>query len=179
GRTGGGVFNTVGKSGSNVPHGSALVQNRPQWGAGKLFFSKDQPKPDSYFWLYGGSFGAPIVRNRTFFWAATENYQTLTSRSAVLFLPTERELRGDFSQTLDAAGRLVVIYDPLTTRADPTTPGQFIRDPSPGNVIPANRMNVVARNIAANFPRPSAGNLLPATAQLVDRAHQATLKVDQ
>ena len=39
-------------------------------------------------------------------------------------MPTELERRGDFSQTLDAAGRLIVVRDPVT------------RLPFPNNVIP-------------------------------------------
>ena len=172
GRTGGGVFNTVGKSGSNRLHGSAVMQNRPEWGQGKFFFARNLPKPDNYFWLYGGSVGGPIVRDRTFFWATTENYNTKTSRSAVLFLPTERELRGDFSQSG------VTIYNPLTTRPDPANPGQFIRDPFQGNVIPPHMINPVAAAVAQYFPRPASGNSLPAVAELKDRANQATVKID-
>ena len=172
GRTGGGVFNTVGKSGSNVFHGSAVLQNRPSWGQGKFYFAKDQPKPDNYFWLYGGSAGGPIVRNKTFFWTTTENYKTKTSRSTVLFLPTEREVRGDFSQSG------VTIFNPLTTRPDPSNPGQFIRDPFQGNVIPPGMINPVAAAVAQYFPRPSSGNDLPSVAELKDRANQFTVKMD-
>lgn len=172
GRTGGGVFNTVGKSGSNVWHGSAVVQNRPSWGQGKFFFARALPKPDNFFWLYGGSAGGPLIRDKTFFWATTENYRTKTSRSTVLFLPTEREVRGDFS----ASG--VTIFDPLTTRPNPASPGQFIRDPFVGNVIPPNMINPVAAAIAQFFPRPSSGNDLPAVAELKDRANQVTFKLD-
>ncbi|HSL22746.1 MAG TPA: TonB-dependent receptor [Vicinamibacterales bacterium] len=172
GRTGGGVFNTVGKSGSNRFHGSALMQNRPEWGKGKFYFARNLPKPDNYFWLYGGSFGGPIAQDRMFFWATTENYRTKTSRSAVLFLPTERELSGDFSQSG------VTIYNPLTTRPDPANPGQFIRDPFPGNVIPPHMINPVAAEVARFFPRPTSGNSLPAVAELKDRANQATAKID-
>ena len=172
GRTGGGVFNTVGKSGSNVFHGSAVLQNRPSWGQGKFYFARDQPKPDNYFWLYGGSAGGPIVRNKTFFWTTTENYKTKTSRSTVLFLPTEREVRGDFSQSG------VTIFNPLTTRPDPNNPGQFIRDPFQGNVIPPGMINPVAAAAAQYFPRPSSGNDLPSVAELKDRANQFTVKMD-
>jgi trimeric autotransporter adhesin len=172
GRTGGGVFNTVGKSGANQFHGSAVLQNRPQAAQGKFFFARNLPKPDNYFWLYGGSFGGPLVRNRAFFWATTENYRTKTSRSAVLTLPTERELQGDFSQSG------VTIYNPLTTRPDPNNPGQFIRDPFAGNIIPSNMINPVSAAVAKYFPRPSTGNTLPAVAELKDRANQATAKVD-
>jgi len=172
GRTGGGVFNTVGRSGSNRLHGSGFIQNRPEWGQGKFFFAKNLPKPDNYFWLYGGSVGGPVVRNKAFFWATTENYKTKTSRSAVLFLPTERELRGDFSQSG------VTIFNPLTTRPDPNNPGQFIREPFQGNVIPQNMINPVAAAMTPFFPRPASGNSLPAVAELIDRANQATFKMD-
>ena len=37
---------------------------------------------------------------------------------AVTRLPTTLEKRGDFSQSFDSAGRLVVIYDPLSTACD-------------------------------------------------------------
>jgi len=117
GRTGGGVFNTLHKSGSNAWRGSALVQNRPQWAVGQLYFAKqaNQPNPDGYYWLYGGSGGGPIIPNRTFFWASTEGYRTSVARNTLLVLPTEAEARGDFSQSNR------ILYDPLTTRPQSST----------------------------------------------------------
>ena len=115
GRTGGGVFNASARSGGNDWHGSGVFQNRPSFASSQLYFARkaNTPKPETYYYLYGGSFGGPIKEDRTFFWASTENYKTLTSRNAVLILPTARELTGDFSQSG------VTIYDPLTTRANP------------------------------------------------------------
>src|SRR5262252_4064709 len=160
GRTGGGIFNTTFKSGSNDWHGSALYQNRPGWGQGLLFFTKQLKqqierqggrfeKPDSYFHLYGGSFGGHIFKDRTFFFATTEGYKTLTSRSEVLILPTERERNGDFSQSG------ITIFDPRSTRPDPNNPGKFIRDPFQGNRIPDGMINPVARNILKLLPLPT------------------------
>jgi hypothetical protein len=171
GRTSGGVFNTTGRSGSNTWHGSALGQIRPQWGTSKLFFSRDQPKPDTYFYLYGGSVGGPIVKDKTFFWASAEGYKTKTPASRELFLPTQAERDGDFSKSG------FTIYDPLTTRPNPNGSG-FIRDPFPGNVIPANRIDDVAKAVVAYLPLPSAGNSLPATAELIDVSITATFKLD-
>ena len=93
GRTGGGVFNTIGKSGTNNFHGSGLYQTRPSGTLGRFYFAEkaDVEKPESYFHLGGGSFGGPIIHNRTFFWASSEGYQTFSGRNAVLTLPTERE----------------------------------------------------------------------------------------
>ena len=48
-------------------------------------------------------------------------------------------MQGDFSQTLDAQGRLIFIRDPLATGACNAVTG----GPAcfPGNIIPANRIN--------------------------------------
>ena len=164
GRTGGGVFNTVGKSGSNNWHGSGLFQNRPSWGQGRLFFNEKSgsPKPDTYFYLGGGSVGGPIVHNRTFFWASSEGYKTQTVRETVLQLPTDLERNGDFSQSG------ATIYNPFTNP----------RVPFDGNKIPANLINPVAKATLQYLPLPTAGRSRAATAQLVDVAKQATVKVD-
>ena len=173
GRTSGGVFNVTAKSGSNAWRGNALYENRPGATLGRLFFAKQSgiSNPDTYYHLYGGGVGGPIVRNRTFFWASSEGYRTLTTRSTSLVLPTDAERRGDFSQSG------VTIYDPLTTRADPARPGQFIRDPFPGNRIPANRLNPVAVAMLTYVPMPVSGKSRPAVAELVDRADQLTGKI--
>jgi len=173
GRTGGGVFNTLHRSGSNLWHGSAMVQNRPDWAVGQPYFEKEagEPKQEGHYWLYAGSFGGPIVRDKTFFWGALEGYRTSVTRNAILTLPTAAEARGDFSRSG------TVIYDPLTTRPDPANPGQYIRDPFPGNVIPPERLNPVGLNLAAFIAARGEGDL-SASAAVVDAADQVSLKLD-
>ena len=153
GRTGGGTYNVASKSGSSTYRGNLWYQLRPDAVVANSFFGSlaGSPKPDSYFHNFGGGVGGPIVRNRTFFWYSMEGYKSLDSRSSTLRVPTNRERAGDFSQSFNAAGQLVVIYDPQTTRRDPTT-GQLVRDAFPGNVIPADRLNAVALNIARYYP---------------------------
>jgi trimeric autotransporter adhesin len=175
GRTAGGVFNATHRSGSNQWHGSALMLERPQWGTGKLFFARKNgdPKPDTYYHLWAGSVGGPLVKNRTFFWASTEGYKTRTTANLGLTMPTALERQGDFSRSP------AVIYDPLTTRPDPARPGQFIRDPFPGNIIPANRINPVAANLVNLLPLPTAGrSLARSSLPIADLTNQTTVKVD-
>ncbi len=184
GRTGGGTYNVAAKSGTNVLRGSAFFQVRPSALVANNFFNQraGQPKTDSYFYNGGGGFGGPIVRDRTFFWYAGEAYKSLDSRSSTLRVPTTRERAGDFSQSVNAAGQLVVIYDPLTTRTDPAT-GALVRDPFPGNRIPAERMNTVARNILQYYPLPTrdvsngAANL-DSTADQTGYAVMSSVKID-
>ena len=156
GRTGGGTYNVTAKSGGNQFRGQAFYQERPRALVANNFFTQaaGQPKPSSYFHNSGGGVGGPIVRNRTFFWFAMEGYKSLDSRSSTLRVPTSRERAGDFSQSVNSAGQLVTIYDPLTTRLDPVT-GQMVRDPFPNNVIPAQRLNPVAQKILNYYPMPT------------------------
>jgi hypothetical protein len=157
GRTGGGVFNTTLRSGTNRYQGTAFIQTRPIWGQTNNYFSEKARiaaeargdtvtasklgKPDSPYTLPGGAFGGPIKKNRTFFWFSTEDYTDVQTRNSPEIMATSRERAGDFSQTT-ASGNPVIIYDPLT------------RLPFPGNVIPANRINPVAAAMLKYLPSP-------------------------
>ena len=180
GRTGGGIFNTATKSGGNSYAGSGFYQTRPRWGMANNFFSElaGVPLPETYFHLGGGGFGGPIIKNRTFFWFASEGYGSNTTRNGSLRFPTSRERNGDFSQSFDSAGRQIVIYDPATGDAN-----GLGRTPFPGNIIPANRIDTVGRNLANTYPMPtrdiSNGSAnFESTAEINDRAIMYTGKVD-
>jgi hypothetical protein len=172
GRTGGGVFNTVHKSGSNQWRGSGLFQTRPNWAVGRLYFAKqaDEPKPEGYYRLYAGSFGGPIARDNTFFWASAEGFRESVTWNTILTLPTAAEARGDFSQSG------VTIYDPLSTVPDPNHPGAYVRTPFPGNVIPPDRLNAVGLNLAAFLAARGSGGL-SASANAVNGADQASFNL--
>src|SRR5213592_3194922 len=147
GRTGGGVFNTTLKSGTNRFRGTVFFQTRPVWGAANNYFSQKalencragdmncvnlNKKQDTKWYTPGAGFGGPIKKDRTFFWFATEDYHNISTRNSPgIVLPTAAERRGDFSQTR-SGNTPVIIYDPLT------------RQPFPGNQIPASRINPIA-----------------------------------
>jgi hypothetical protein len=143
GRTGGGVFNTTLKSGTNQYRGTAFLQTRPIWGQWNNYFGElaGRPKPDSPYYLGGAAFGGPIKSNRTFFWFATEDYHDVQTRSVPTIMPTDAMRSGDFSAVTNAAGQPVTIYDPIT--------GQ----PFPGNRIPANRISPVAAAMLQYLPK--------------------------
>jgi hypothetical protein len=118
GRTGGGVFNVTGRSGTNVYHGSGFYQTRPVWGQSQNFFneaaglSKEETGlSDAYYRLFGGGGGGPIVKNRTFFWAALEGYRSGTTRNQQEIWPTLNQRNGDFSRTT-SGGAPSVLYNP-------------------------------------------------------------------
>jgi hypothetical protein len=73
GRNPGGVLNLVVKSGTNQVHGSAFYFNRDTALAeASPFLPLGQNAPDNTSSNRGGSFGGPIIRNRTFFFLAFE-----------------------------------------------------------------------------------------------------------
>lgn len=181
GRAAGGMFNVTARSGANQWHGSALLLAKPGWATGQLFFAKraGSPNPPQRYYNWAGSAGGPIVRDRTFVWFSTDEYTQRSTRNNVLTLPTTRERAGDFSQSFNSQGQLIVIYDPLSTRPDPDRPGQYIRDPFSGNVIPTNRINSIARAMLAYMPVPTSGRAFNAQAVLDDGPQdQETLKID-
>ena len=179
GRTGGGTFNVATKSGGNDWHGSGFYQARPRWGTANNFFSARAgvPLPETYYHLGGGGFGGPVIKNRTFFWAAVEGYGSNTTRNGPVRLPTAREKAGDFSQTF-IGGNLQVIYDPLTGDATGNN-----RQPFPGNVIPQNRLNAVGVKMLSYLPSPTrdisnGSSNFDGIAEVNDRAMMYTGKLD-
>ncbi len=67
GRTGGGVFNSTHRSGSNIWHGSALVRSRPDWGSSNRFFAEQAGDPEAgelqlrVGWLCRRAYSPPIA----------------------------------------------------------------------------------------------------------------------
>src|SRR5947209_4680865 len=105
------------------------------------------------------------ARPGTYFSLSYEGVRERISRTSLQTVPTMAERQGDFSQTVDATGNLLPIYDPATTRPNPafdpsqpvsTTNLQYLRDPFPGNRIPVEHLNATARNALALYPEPNA-----------------------
>jgi hypothetical protein len=171
GQAGGGAITFASKSGTNQFHGSGYDFLRNDALDSKGFFEKAKGiyRQNNF----GGSWGGPVKipriydgRNRTFFFAAYEGFANRQASNALtLSVPTPEMYTGDFSNWVDSNGRLLVIYDPATTRTNPNGTG-FIRDPFPGNRIPANRFSAVARQylaLASAVVVPNRTGLVPGT----------------
>ena len=163
GRLGGGVINLVTKSGSNDFRATLFGFGRASRMDATNFFTNraGQTKGNFKRNQFGGNLGGPLVlpgydgTNRTFFFV---NYEGLRQRSgavSTLTVPLPEWRNGDFSNLRNSSGQPIIIYDPATTRPDPGNPGQYVRDPFPGNRIPANRMSAVGRAMAQFWPLPN------------------------
>jgi hypothetical protein len=157
GRLGGGVINLITKSGSNALRATAWEFARnARMDATNFFTNRNGGKKGAFKRnQFGGNLGGPINRDRTFFFVNYEGLREQNASVQTFTVPLPEWRNGDFSNFRNSAGALITIYDPLTTRADPANPGQFIRDPFPGNVIPQNRMSPMARAMMTYWPLPN------------------------
>lgn len=167
GRTGGGVVSYTMKSGTNELHGNLheFLQNYVLDANGFNANRAGQPRPSFRKNQYGFTVGGPVLipklyngRNRTFFFFGFEGLRQSSFSSFVGTVPTSLERQGDFSQSLDTNGKLITIYNPYTTRLDPSRPAgvtRYIRDPFPNNRIPQGLINPVATNFLQYYPQPN------------------------
>ena len=146
-----GASNYVVKSGTNQLHGGAFEIFRNKALDAKSLFATT--KPDDNQHEYGFTTGGPIRKNRVFFFVAYDGYRDRRQTATQLVsIPTLAERNGDFSALP------VIIYDPATTRPNPSGTG-FIRDPFPGNIIPPGRISAISRNLQSFMPAPTSGGL--------------------
>jgi len=152
---GAGVVSVSTKSGNNEIHGTAFEYLRNEAFDARNFFAlPTAKKPPLDRHQFGASLSGPIIKNQTFFFVDYAGLKETRGLTFVNTVPTEKTRRGDFSDYRTPAGALIPIYDPLTTRPNPNGPG-LIRDPFPGNIIPANRLNQVGLNVASIYPLPN------------------------
>ncbi|MGB2717728.1 MAG: TonB-dependent receptor [Vicinamibacterales bacterium] len=179
GRSLGSVLNVVYKSGTNDFHGSGYEFFRDSAFDANTFFAKraGQPLGDFTRSQFGGVAGGPIRRSRTFYMTSYEGLRERRNSQTTTTVPTIAQRNGDFSQTFAQNGQLIRIFDPFTTRANPSGSG-FIRDQFPGNVIPLNRMDPVALNVLKYYPLPNQPGNAVTGAQNYFATGSAQLNVD-
>lgn len=172
-----GVVMSTTKSGTNEFHGSAFEFFRNDRMDAAGFFAPTEGnrkiKAPLRYNLFGGTLGGPVIKNRTHFFAGYEGTRKSDGETQVMTVPTAQQIAGDFSQTFNARGQLIPIYDPATTR---TEGGRVVRDLFPGNIIPANRLDPVAKALAEYWPKPNrpAANLAGAQNFSGNRANKFT-----
>jgi hypothetical protein len=158
GTTNGGVMMFNLKSGTSQFHGSAMLIGHNElldaniWDNGHLMSSCQAAtpgspdcgqyrKPKARFWDYAFSAGGPIIKNKTFFFAAFERYQQsdFTLGSFVnngATVPTAAFLNGDFGALLDTSTVLGT-----DVHGNPIYKGAIFNPSDPGAVFPANKMD--------------------------------------
>jgi hypothetical protein len=186
GRSSGGVVNLSIKAGTNRFHGTLYEFLRNSSLDANNFYQNKAglPKLPLKQHQYGASTGGPIRRDRTFFFASWEGFAQRQGVNLTTTVPTALQRAGDFSQTFTAAGQLIVIADPNTTRQN--ADGTFARTAYASNRIPAAQIDPVAAKFAAfywplpNQPgAPGTGtNNLSVSASAPFDAQQGLMRID-
>jgi hypothetical protein len=157
GRLAGGVVSMVLKSGGNQVHGSLFEYVRNDLFDARNFF--DQGKSELRRNQFGAGLGGPVVipklyngHDRTFFMMNWESFRGIQGSNSIGVVPTELERAGNFSKSLDATGRLILIKDPLASGSCTATVSTAC---FPGNIIPSNRFSPIATQIMQQYPLPN------------------------
>jgi hypothetical protein len=131
GRSLGGVVNLQIKSGTNAYHGSVFEFLRNDaFDANNFFNNKNhRQKPDFSQNQFGGTFGGPIFKDKTFFFGDYQGQRITQGQTYLSTVPSDKMRAGDFSELTR------VIYDPTT------------HQPFAGNRIDASRFDPVAVSI--------------------------------
>ena len=109
GRSAGGQFNVVTKSGANRFSGSLFEFFRHRTLDARNFFDDlDQPEPHFQRDQAGGSLGGPLRQNRTFFFANYEGTRIRRAFTRLATVPPTAWINGDFSSLLTG------VIDPAT-----------------------------------------------------------------
>jgi len=155
GRLSGATVQMVSKSGTRHFHGlGSYFKRHEQFNANNFFNNFNGfPKGRYRFNTWNYNIGGPIFlpgrfnRNREklfFFWNHEYWPNKTTSALQNSTLPTELERRGDFSASRDVNNAVINIVDPFANR-----------QPFPGNVIPASRIDRNGQILLEFFPLPN------------------------
>jgi len=157
---GGAVVNVVTKAGTNRFHGSAFEFFRNSFMDAKNYFDDPTaPIPPFQRNEFGGSFGGPIFRDRTFFFVDYQGRRIRTSTTYLSPVPTPSEVGGNFSDLLTGSSPTIIV-DPVTNTqfmGNGSQPNVISACPSPGSLSPIGQacLDPAALNVVALFPQPN------------------------
>ena len=192
GRNSGAVINVVTKSGTNQPHGSIYTYVRNQSMDSRGYF--DLSTPDDSQLQFGATFGAPIKKDKTFFFLSYEGRQLRKGISSDrVRVPNAMERAGMFDDSTPFQGTLTdpTVASILQNRAGcaaaisaesgvAPTAGTPWTNIFPGNVIPTACFDPVATNVVQNYvPMPDTAEYqFEGAPDQHARENQGTLRLD-
>ena len=169
GRKAGATISVITKNGGRQYHGSAYWSHRhEQFNANNFFSNRNSLARVPYrFNIPGYSVSGPLSvggfnrnKDKLFFFLSQEfTRQRRNFDSQYRTMPTDLERDGNYSQSLDTGGKLILIRDPAAGA------------PFPGNVIPKDRINATGQAILKFLPSPNFAD--PAASTRLQRNYAA------
>jgi hypothetical protein len=185
----GGVINMLTKSGTNQIHGSAweffqnTIFNANTYGNN----FNGAPRSSSHVNTFGFNITGPIIKGKLFVAYTFEDLRQSIPDPYTVSVPTDLQKVGDFSQTFDASGNLIKIYDPYSTT---TVNGVLTRTAVPGNNLKnlSRPMNPIALKVLSMLPSGNVKNApitglnnlsnVPGSRKFTDYFPENTVRVD-
>lgn len=174
GRAGGAVLNATLQSGTNQFHGSVWEFLRNDKLDAADFFQNANGTQKGAFRQnqFGATAGGKLIRNKTFWFGDYEGTRVRQANPETATVPTALERNsgftnfsdlitlqtGSYADALGAAHPAGTVFDPATTRQ--LANGDYTRQPFPGNVIPAGRLDSNAVKLLSLYPAPTSPGLL-------------------
>src|SRR5271170_4713000 len=176
GKFAGGIVNLSTKGGTNQYHGEAyeFLRNKVL-NSTPYFLSSNPPYVQNQF---GGTFGGPVIKDKTFFFFAYDGYRQRAASVFTTTVPTVGERAGVFPSDTP-------IYDPLSISAAcaaNATAANCGRTQFANNTIPTASINPAALIELKFLPMPTNGaenNNFSANAASGGNANQYIARVDQ
>ena len=156
GLSGGGVLNMTMKGGTNQFRGtlSEYVRNNIFDAVSTQTNQLPYKVSTQHQWNdFSTLLSGPIKKNKLFFSSWYEGFRERVPFPVTQTVPSELERVGDFSDTRNAAGQLIVIYDPMSTVVSGSG---FARTAFPDNKVPAARQRTISKNLMKFFPPSNA-----------------------
>jgi hypothetical protein len=168
------------KSGTNDFHGSGYEFLRNNKLDANTFFNNrlGARRPAFRRNEFGGTFGGPIRKDQTFFFADYQGIRIRQPASITSTIPTVAQQA--MVRTGDFSGLAASVFDPYVLVAGPNN--TQIRAPYPGNRIPASRLDPAAARLIQLLPTPTS---TAATRNFIfnpsvrQRTDQLDVRVDQ
>jgi len=148
----------VTKNGTQQFHGAAYWYYRHEWMNANDFFNNrnDVAPTPRRVQTPGGNIGGPVYipgkfnhdKNKLFFFTSLEFIRERRPQPIrTLTMPTELEREGNFTQSFNTNGKRMVVNDPMNNK-----------QPFPGNIVPASRIDPNGQNYLKLLPLPNGVN---------------------
>ena len=154
------IINLITRSGTNSFHGSAYEFLRHyKLDANTWFNPFKQPIPPKRLNNFGGTFGGPIIKNKTFFFFDYEGARSTNATGSIFYgVPSDAERQGDFAEvctrnggSFDSQGNCSSqngqLWDPYSGYYDPAVGGARRYAP-----IPFNNLATYTSTVDGNHP---------------------------
>jgi hypothetical protein len=148
GLAGGAAVNVSIKTGSNDFHGAGWgYMTNSRFQSRSYFQPVSQTNvPKRILAQFGYAVGGPIIKDKLFFFTDLERTTIRSHASPNPFTIAPAGLRPDAQGNVNFTGTGITVYDPASN------PNPALRTPFANNIIPANRIDIAAKEMIARLP---------------------------